>query len=177
MPTRKPTRGKKKVTKSRSRKPVKSARRKLVKSVRRKPVKRTVAKPAMPSSMPAASVKPAGTAGVTSPGPTGSVMGSGSAGAAGVSPRPTGATSVSGTAGAGETRMDPMASQYRAPETIATHTVQDGETLSHIALKYYGNAGEKYYMHIYNANRMVIGDDPNLIKTGQELRIPRPPVE
>ena len=53
-----------------------------------------------------------------------------------------------------------------------TYTVQPGDTLSAIALRAYGNAAEHYWHKIYKANKDVIGDDPNLIRPGQELDIP-----
>lgn len=49
--------------------------------------------------------------------------------------------------------------------------VQPGDTLSALAKKFYGKAG--LYMKIFEANRDVLSD-PNLIKVGQRLRIPRP---
>ena len=49
------------------------------------------------------------------------------------------------------------------------HMVSAGDTLGHIAQKYYGNAGE--YTKIFEANRNIL-DDPNLIKVGQKLKIP-----
>ena len=57
-------------------------------------------------------------------------------------------------------------------ELIGEHIVKDGETLSHIAQKYYGNAAREYFMVIYEANKEVIGKDPGLIKTGMKLKIP-----
>lgn len=48
-----------------------------------------------------------------------------------------------------------------------TYTVQKGDTLSSIAAKY-GTS----WQAIYNANKAVIGGDPNLIKPGQVLTIP-----
>jgi nucleoid-associated protein YgaU len=54
----------------------------------------------------------------------------------------------------------------------AVHTVAEGETLSGIALKYYGSAVKEKWMVIYEANKDVIGDNPNLIITGQVLKIP-----
>lgn len=54
---------------------------------------------------------------------------------------------------------------------IAEHTVQSDETLSHIALKYYKHATPPYYMHIYEANKEVIGDNPNIIRPGMVLKI------
>ena len=48
--------------------------------------------------------------------------------------------------------------------------MQAGETLSHIALHYYGNATR--WPEIHEANRAIIGSDPNLIRAGQFLCIP-----
>ena len=50
------------------------------------------------------------------------------------------------------------------------YTVQAGDTLSAIALKFYGDASQ--YMVIYEANKALIGDNPDLIKAGQDLIIP-----
>lgn len=50
------------------------------------------------------------------------------------------------------------------------HTVEAGETLSHISLKYYKTANR--WKEIYEVNEDVIGDDPGKIKPGQELVIP-----
>lgn len=55
---------------------------------------------------------------------------------------------------------------------LAEHTVKPDDTLSGLALKYYGNAGEKYYMVIYEANQELIGDDPNVIVDGAAHKIP-----
>ncbi len=63
------------------------------------------------------------------------------------------------------------ASAALGAKTIAEHKVVSGDTLSAIALKYYKNAGKPYWMAIYEANKAVIGDNPNLIKPGQVLKI------
>lgn len=55
----------------------------------------------------------------------------------------------------------------------ATHTVASGETLSHIAQQYYGSAAREDWMAIYEANKDTIGDNPSLVKPGQELKIPK----
>jgi len=55
------------------------------------------------------------------------------------------------------------------------HTVAKGETLSDLALKYYGHATKPYYMLIYEANKELIGDNPNFIRTGMILKIPNLP--
>ncbi len=51
----------------------------------------------------------------------------------------------------------------------ATHTVEKGDTLSHIAKHYYGKANK--YHDIFAANRNIL-DDANKIRPGQELVIP-----
>jgi len=55
---------------------------------------------------------------------------------------------------------------------VAQHTVKQDETLSHIALKYYGSALTPFWTFIYEANKAVIGANPNYIKTGTVLQIP-----
>jgi len=49
------------------------------------------------------------------------------------------------------------------------YEVVAGDTLSKIALKYYGSANK--YMKIFEANRDILSN-PDLIKPGQKLRIP-----
>jgi hypothetical protein len=51
-----------------------------------------------------------------------------------------------------------------------THTVVSGDTLSRIADQHLGDANK--WRAIYNANRDVIGPNPNLIFPGQVLKIP-----
>ena len=55
---------------------------------------------------------------------------------------------------------------------IAQHTLKEGETLSHLALKYYGSTEKNKWMLIYEANKAVIGDDPGKIRPGMQLNIP-----
>ena len=57
-----------------------------------------------------------------------------------------------------------------APATAQTYTVVKGDCLWNIAKKFYGNASK--YSIIYNANKSVIGGNPNLIYPGQVLTIP-----
>ena len=57
------------------------------------------------------------------------------------------------------------------------HTVKDGDTLSHLALKYYGHATKPYWMVIYEANKALIGNNPNKVKLGITLTIPELPPE
>ena len=62
-----------------------------------------------------------------------------------------------------------------ARKIIATHKVRDTDTLSGIALKYYGSAIRNYWMVIYEFNKAVIGNDPGVIYPGTELKIPELP--
>lgn len=57
-----------------------------------------------------------------------------------------------------------------APAAAQSYTVVKGDCLWNIAKKFYGS-GSKYSV-IYNANRSVIGGNPNLIYPGQVLTIP-----
>jgi nucleoid-associated protein YgaU len=51
-----------------------------------------------------------------------------------------------------------------------TYTVKAGDNLSRIAKEFYGDPNE--YMKIFYANRDKL-DDPDKIKVGQELTIPK----
>lgn len=50
------------------------------------------------------------------------------------------------------------------------YTVKKGDTLSHIAQRYLGDGNR--YPEIFDANRDIL-KDPDMIKPGQVLRIPR----
>jgi nucleoid-associated protein YgaU len=65
----------------------------------------------------------------------------------------------------------------KAAAFIGEHTVTSEDTLSHIALKFYGKATPPYYKLIYEANKDIIGDNMNIIVPGQVLRIPALPEE
>jgi nucleoid-associated protein YgaU len=58
---------------------------------------------------------------------------------------------------------------------LAEHTVAPGDSLSTLAKKYYGDAYQ--YPKIYEFNKEVIGDDPNVIVDGTVLKIPKLPEE
>jgi nucleoid-associated protein YgaU len=51
-----------------------------------------------------------------------------------------------------------------------TYTVVSGDNLSKIARSFYGN--DRKWRKIYEANKAVIGKNPDLIKPGQVLTIP-----
>lgn len=58
--------------------------------------------------------------------------------------------------------------QKTEEETI--YVVQKGDTLSALAQRFYGKASQ--YMKIFEANRDILSN-PDLIKIGQKLRIPK----
>ena len=60
---------------------------------------------------------------------------------------------------------------------ITTHTMTADETLSHLSLKYYGHATEPYWRIIYEANKDVIGPNPNKVHAGLVVKIPVLPNE
>lgn len=53
-----------------------------------------------------------------------------------------------------------------------TYTVQPGDSLSAIAQKFYGDGSEQSWRKIYDANKALIGLDPNQIQVGMILTIP-----
>lgn len=54
---------------------------------------------------------------------------------------------------------------------VEYYTVQEGDTLSSIAKKFYGEGAN--YIIIYEVNKDLIGDDPDRIRVGQVLKIPK----
>jgi colicin import membrane protein len=56
---------------------------------------------------------------------------------------------------------------------IAEHTVVSGDSLSGIAKKFYGSTARDKWMAIYEENKDIIGDNPNLIHPGQVFKIPK----
>jgi nucleoid-associated protein YgaU len=62
-----------------------------------------------------------------------------------------------------------VAAPASAQQTCSSYTVQQGDTLSAIALRCYGDANR--WIDIYQVNRDVIGANPNLIFPGQRLAI------
>ena len=63
----------------------------------------------------------------------------------------------------------PDASAQPAAGAVSSYTVKSGDTLSAIAEREYGDAGQ--WRRIFEANRETI-DNPDLIHPGQELKIP-----
>ena len=70
-------------------------------------------------------------------------------------------------------RLAKQAKEAEAAKYIGEHTVVSGDSLSAIAKQYYGSMEKAKWMAIYEANKDVIGDNPNLIKPGQVFKIPK----
>ncbi|MGE0440112.1 MAG: LysM peptidoglycan-binding domain-containing protein [Gemmatimonadales bacterium] len=69
--------------------------------------------------------------------------------------------------GGSSSAPEPQAEQ--AP-VVRTHTVVKGDSLSKIAKQYYGKV--TLWKMLYEANKAVVGANPDLIKPGQVLVIP-----
>ena len=59
-----------------------------------------------------------------------------------------------------------------ATKVIGEHTVKEGETLTHISLKFYGEEGKPFWQYLYEFNKRVIGPNMKLMKPGMKLKIP-----
>jgi nucleoid-associated protein YgaU len=71
-----------------------------------------------------------------------------------------------------QVQQQAVAREAAKAQIIATHTLTADETLSHLALKYYGHATKPYWTIIYEANKDVIGPNPNKVRPGLEIQIP-----
>jgi nucleoid-associated protein YgaU len=67
-----------------------------------------------------------------------------------------------------EPPIAPRAGAAAAP--LTQYTVRDGDTLTTIAQRHYGSSAQ--WQKIYEANRDVIGADPDRLRVGMKLRIP-----
>ena|SRR5436190_13570535 len=67
----------------------------------------------------------------------------------------------------------PLASPGASPSPARgeqAYTVEAGDTLATVAEKFYGDSTA--WRKIYDANKSAIGDDPDKLKVGTQLRIP-----
>jgi nucleoid-associated protein YgaU len=72
-----------------------------------------------------------------------------------------------------KSKAEEAKSEYEPLENFkvkTTHTVAAGENLSMISEKYYKTGVN--WIYIYRANMGVIGDNPDIIQAGMELKIP-----
>ncbi len=86
----------------------------------------------------------------------------------GPSPVGTGAASVTTAATSTTNAASPGASV--GPGSEQTYEVQSGDTLLSIADQFYGDVTK--WRGIYDANKDVIGDNPDALKIGMKLKIP-----
>jgi len=75
-----------------------------------------------------------------------------------------------------EERKAKLAEQKKST-IITTHTVQEGETLSHVALKYYKHATPPYWKFLLEHNTEVLKGNERNVRVGMELEIPELPEE
>ncbi|MEM0913042.1 MAG: LysM peptidoglycan-binding domain-containing protein [Planctomycetota bacterium] len=62
-----------------------------------------------------------------------------------------------------------------APAAELRHTIQSGENLSSIAQRYYGKAAR--WRVLFNANRDILGNNPNAIRAGMVIAVPPLPTD
>ncbi|MCC7367704.1 MAG: LysM peptidoglycan-binding domain-containing protein [Chloroflexi bacterium] len=67
----------------------------------------------------------------------------------------------------------PSPSPSPSPAAGETYTVAEGDTLATIAERFYGDPSA--WRRIYDANRSLIGENPDSVKIGMQLRIPPRP--
>lgn len=73
-------------------------------------------------------------------------------------------------AGQTQSQANGLNTRPNTKEQPQSHTVVSGDNLWNLAKKIYGDGSQ--YTKIYEANKDVIGSNPNLIKPGQKLVIP-----
>jgi nucleoid-associated protein YgaU len=86
------------------------------------------------------------------------------------SPSPTGGTVLQPGTPGGPPPPSPSPSPAAGGES---YTVADGDTLATIAERFYGDPTQ--WRRIYDANRSVIGENPDNVRVGTTLRIPPGP--
>lgn len=70
----------------------------------------------------------------------------------------------------------PVASPVASPTTVRAsgpgqdYTVEAGDTLASVAQKFYNDP--TLWRRIYDANKAVIGDNPDALKIGTQIRVP-----
>lgn len=65
--------------------------------------------------------------------------------------------------------------EVKKTKIIATHTVESGETLSHIALEYYNHATPPYWKYLLEHNKEALEGNERNLQPGMEIEIPELP--
>ena len=77
-----------------------------------------------------------------------------------------------------KTRTKMAAEKAKAAEKpVVKYVLKEGDTWTHVSLKFYGHATEPYWRPIYEANKEMVGDDYRRIRPGMEIIIPEMPEE
>lgn len=69
------------------------------------------------------------------------------------------------------------AAKAAAAKPVVKYVLKEGDTWTHVALKFFGHATEPYWRPIYEANKAMVGDDYRRIRPGMEIIIPELPEE
>jgi nucleoid-associated protein YgaU len=64
-----------------------------------------------------------------------------------------------------------------AAKPVVKYVLKEGDTWTHVSLKFYGHTTEPYWRPIYEANKEIVGDDYRRIRPGMEIIIPELPDE
>jgi nucleoid-associated protein YgaU len=64
-----------------------------------------------------------------------------------------------------------------AAKPVKKYVLLEGETWSHVALKFYGHATPPYWQVLIDANKATVGEDYHRIWAGMEIIIPELPEE
>lgn len=67
------------------------------------------------------------------------------------------------------------AEELKKSTLIGTHTVAPGETLSHIALKYYKHATPPYWKYLLEHNNELLKGNERSLQAGMDIEIPELP--
>jgi nucleoid-associated protein YgaU len=94
--------------------------------------------------------------------------------------RATAAKAAADKAAAEKAAAEKAAAEKAAAEAAAKvqkYVLKEGETWSHVALKFYGHATPPYWQILIDANKATVGEDYHRIWAGMEIVIPELPEE
>jgi nucleoid-associated protein YgaU len=90
------------------------------------------------------------------------------------------ARAAAAKAAADKAAAEKAAAEKAAAEAAAKvqkYVLKEGETWSHVALKFYGHATPPYWQILIDANKATVGEDYHRIWAGMEIVIPELPEE
>jgi nucleoid-associated protein YgaU len=74
-------------------------------------------------------------------------------------------------------QAEKAAAEKAAAKPVVKYVLKEGDTWTHVSLKFYGHTTEPYWRPIYEANKEIVGDDYRRIRPGMEIIIPELPDE